>query len=139
MKTKRAGFLSLLLGLLLLCGCAAGPSEEDGDAGEWVLSAEPEYVAQWPENEFTACVPEPEAGTVDYVRDYSDSGRYEIVMKDLSQSESADYVEELIRQGYTELAGESNEVSAGVILQRDAVTVSVAYSGAVLNLLITMQ
>ena len=127
---------AVLLALALLGGCAAeaDPAGENG-----LFSEEPEYVTEWPDNQFTACIPEPAAGEVDYVRDGTDTGRYEIVMKEISREESAAYVEELLAQGYEELAADSNEVSAGVLLEKEDVMLSIACSDGVLNILITLD
>lgn len=130
-----------LLAALLLGGCAAVPSDLDsgrGASGDWLLSAQPEYVAQWPENDFTACIPEPENGSVGYVCDYSDSGRYEVVLKNISQSESETYVSQLLDLEYVEVLSESNDISAGIMLQDEEVVLSIAYSDGSMNILITM-
>ncbi len=118
-------------------GCATRLS--DTDSSDWTLSAEPEFVTSWPENEFTSWIPKPSTGSIDYVCDYTDSGRYQVVMKDLSQEESQDYVHQLLEQGYEQIASESNEASAGTILQKDEVTLSIAYSENVLNILIIVN
>ncbi len=48
----------------------------------------------------TALIPQPEAGTIDYVCDYSDSGRYRIVMKDVTRLETESYLFMLHRRKF---------------------------------------
>lgn len=119
-------------------GCSDGTDLKNGAAG-LDPSVALEYTAVWPENDMTAHIPEPQSGTVHYVRDYSENGRYEIVLKDISRDESAAYVGELKAQGYTELAAEGNAASAGTMLKKDNVFLSVAYSETGLSLLITLD
>ena len=64
--------------------------------GAWnIADAEPVYVTEWPENNFTAQIVKPDNGEMDYIRDFSDDGQYEIVLKNISTDESAAYIEEL--------------------------------------------
>lgn len=60
-------------------------------------------------------------------------------MKELSKAESADYIEELKEQGYSEVASEGNDVSVGTILQKNNVYLSISYSDAILGILITIE
>lgn len=106
----------------------------------WDLaSAEPVYVTQWPENVFTAQIAEPETGEIAYVYDYSESGRYCIVMRDMSEEAASAYIRELQELGYSELASEGNHVSVGTMLHQDNVYVSIAHSGTMLSMVITIE
>ncbi len=123
---------------ILLAGCSNNdiPSKNKGTA--WDLgNAEPIYVTEWPENGFTSQIVKPQNGEIDYICDYSDSGRYLVVMKDMAEEESANYIEELKKQGYSEIASEGSDVSVGIILQKDDVSLSISYSGTILGILIT--
>lgn len=124
--------------LLLLClsGCA-GEAEEPAGTESWVLTAEPEYVEQWPENDLTALIPQPREGTVDYVRDYLDYGRFEIVWKDISREGASDYLADLEAAGYREAAAAEEDASLGILLEKDGVTLSLSASGTIMALLIT--
>lgn len=124
--------------LLLLClsGCAGG-AEEPAGTESWVLTAEPEYVEQWPENDLTALIPQPREGTVDYVRDYLDYGRFEIVWKDISREGASDYLADLEAAGYREAAAAEEDTSLGILLEKDGVTLSLSASGTIMALLIT--
>ena len=128
---------------LFLCaaaGCSAPTGQEGNAQSAWDLTeVEPVYLTQWPENEFTAQIIEPEHGEIDYVCDYSDSMRYLVVMKNMPEEASSDYVEELKEQGYAEIASDGNDVSVGTMLERDGVILSIAYSGETLGVLITLE
>ena len=128
-----------ILLLLLIGTMALSTACSSSEPSVSPSAVQPEAVTQWPENEFTSHIPQPQSGTMDYVCDYSDSERYQIVMKDISQEESDAYMEMLKEEGYTEIASDSNESSTGTLLQKDTVTLSIAYSDDVLNILITEE
>ena len=119
-----------------MAGCAGAPADNRSE-DDWLLTTEIEYVTQWPENELTALIPEPQAGTLDYIRDFSAEGRYQLVLKDISQEDCSTYVSSLQQAGYAEVSSEANEASAGTVLQKDNTVLSSAYSDNVLNILIT--
>lgn len=133
--------LSLAAGLALTlsAGCS-GSSILENNRTDWSLSGlEPLYLNEWPENEFTAQIPEPDDGQIDYAFDASDSGRYAVFWKEIGMEESADYVERLKDQGYSEVRAEKNEVSVGTILQKGAATLSISYSSDSLSILIAID
>ena len=103
------------------------------------LSVEPDYCTEWPENGMTALLSPPEEGNIAYVRDGSDEGWYQIVWQNISMEASAEYTEALLGQGYETLCADENGASAGTILQRDEVTLSVAYTADELNILILIS
>ena len=122
--------------LAVLVGCAQGQDSKISDSALSSFSAvEPEYSSEWPENEYTELIPRPEYGTRDYVCDYSDLGRYALVLTDMTEEQSAGYVNELKEQGFSELHSKGNEVSVGTMLQKENVVLSVAYSD---NLLLSL-
>lgn len=142
MKRYRSIFAAWILvcALTLLAGCSNNEVSNKVNSPTWDLSnVEPVYVTEWPENEFTSQIIKPENGEMDYICDYSDSGRYLLVMKDMSEKESSDYVKELKEQGYSEIASEGNEVSVGTMMQKDNVTLSIAYSGEMFGVVITIE
>ena len=122
---------------LFLCGCS-GAETASGDFAA-LPSAEPQYVDAWPENDLTARIPEPLDGAVDYVRDFSDDGKYEIVWDFGSDAAFEEYIDTLHVQGYAEVAAASESASSCMLLEKDGVYLSIAYSGGTMNLLIMRE
>lgn len=130
MKKQYRILAALTLIFVLLAGCSKTGTADTNSSASWDLSeAEPIYVTEWPENKYTAQIFEPENGEIDFIYDFSDAGRYCVWMKDMTAEESEDYVEKLRELGFSEVQSEGNEVSAGVLLQRAGVSLSVSYSG----------
>mgnify|MGYP004733248785 CR=1 FL=1 len=142
---NRKIFTSLFLAVLLVCSLFTGCSAKRDYIGElgntaWdVTGAEPEYLTQWPDNAFTEKIVQPQSGSVDYVLDYTDSGRYAIFIKDISSKESEQYVQELKDSGYSEMNSAANDVSVGTMLEKGDAYLSVSYSDGVLGVLITLR
>ena len=82
---------------------------------------------------------QPQSGTIDYVLDYTDSGRYAIFIKDISSEESAQYVKKLKDIGYSEIHSAANKVSTGTMLESEAAYLSVSYSDGELGIFITLR
>ena len=122
---------------LFLCGCSGTETASINFAA--LPSAEPQYIAVWPENDLTARIPEPQDGAIDYVRDFSDDGKYEIVWDFGSDAAFEEYIDALHTQGYAEIAAASESASSGMLLEKDGVYLSIAYSGGTMNLLIMRE
>lgn len=122
---------------LFLCGCS-GAETASGDFAA-LPSAEPQYVDAWPENDLIARIPEPQDGAIDYVRDFSDDGKYEIVWDFGSDAAFEEYIDTLHVQGYAEVAAASESASSGMLLEKDGVYLSIAYSGGAMNLLVMRE
>jgi len=123
--------LCTMLMIVIFSACSAGNEADSAQGNTWNLAdEEPVYVSEFPENSITELVPEPNKGTIDYIIDCSDEGRFAFALKDISESESEEYVAELKDTGYTEIAEKGSSVSTRTLLQKDDVTVSVAYSEA---------
>ncbi|MGI6028104.1 MAG: DUF6591 domain-containing protein [Candidatus Heteroscillospira sp.] len=134
---KKVCSIFLACAISLLSGCSSA-SDDSGQL--WTLEgAEPVYVSEWPENDYTALIPQPESGEMDYVLDISDAGRYAVVLKNISMENSEEYVESLKAQGFSELASERNQVSVGLMLKKDGTCLSVSYSDKILGILITVE
>lgn len=123
--------------MLFLCGCSGAETASINFAA--LPSAEPQCVDAWPENDLTARIPEPQDGAVDYVRDFSDDGKYEIVWDFGSDAAFEEYIDALHTQGYAEVAAASESASSGMLLEKDGVYLSIAYSGGTMNLLIMRE
>lgn len=127
--------------ILLLCfftafaGCVGTNADRDAALD---ITTPYTYTSVWPDNEYTEKLFPPENATVVSVRDFSSSGRYEINLTDITREAADAYIQDLIDSGYVSVADGKNDVSAGVLLQKDTTTLSIAYSGENLTLLITL-
>lgn len=122
---------------LFLCGCSGAETASINFVA--LPSAEPQYIDAWPENDLTARISEPQDGAVDYVRDFSDDGKYEIVWDFGSDAAFEEYIDALHTQGYAEVAAASESASSGMLLEKDGVYLSIAYSGGTMNLLVMRE
>lgn len=131
----------VILAYFLFAGCSVkgNPTVESSNAAWDMTGAETEYLTQWPENAFTEKITQPQNGTVDYVLDYTDSGRYAIFIQDISSEESDQYVKELKDNGYAEIHSDANDVSVGIMLENEDAYLSISYSDGILGILITLK
>lgn len=128
-------FLTLCLSLVFF-GCASTDTTTEPTLD---VTTPYTYTSAWPDNEYTENVFPPEGATVVSVRDFSSSGRYEIHLTDIARDAADAYVQKLTDSGFASVADSKNDVSAGVLLQKDNTTLSIAYSGDNLTLLITLS
>ena len=139
---KRLTYVFLVGFFLLAClasGCSQNSvSNNSGQIAKTLAEAEPIFVSEWPENEYTARVIKPPYGETDHVYDLSDSGKFAVFLKNISKSESAEYVEQLKKDGYQEVFSQTNESSAGVMLEKEAVLLNVSYSDEIFSMMITV-
>ena len=140
-KILAPAVLSALLVCLLLLGCSIPEERKDAiDNIEWdATSVEPEYLTEWPDNAFTEKISQPESGTIAYVLDYTETGRYAIFIKDISPEESDRYVKALKDNGYSEIHSATNNVSLGTILKREDTYLSISHSDGVLGTVIFLK
>lgn len=132
--------IALALTLAALAGCSPdGGAKAPDHASSGLPAVTPEYTSEWPENAYTARIPKPEYGTLEYICDDSDTGRYMLVLTDITKEQSNRYVDELKEQGYTEIHAEGNEVSVGTMLQKDNAILSIAYSDNIFDIVITIE
>lgn len=97
------------------------------------------YVDEIPENVFTAQIPKPANGTIDYVIDDSSLGRYALFFKDITMEQSEAYIEELKSAGYKNVAGTKEDVAIGEMLQKDDVMLSIVCSDGGLGIQIIVE
>lgn len=129
---------ALLFVSYVLTGYSGQSQLESHTQIAWDLTdAEPVFVTEWPENEYTSQVVKPEYGEIDYVYDFSESGRYAVFLKEISKEESEAYVEQLKELGFTELFSEGNVVSVGTLLEKDDTVLSIAISDGGFGMVIT--
>ena len=107
----------------------------------WDKSIEPcaVYLTDYPENEFTARIPKPANGTIDYVIDDSANGRYAVFFKDITMEQSEAYIKDLKAAGYKNVAGKKEDIAIGEMLQKDDVMLSVACSDGGLGIQIIIE
>ena len=126
-----------LCAFVLLSACSDGVAQQNDG---WKLEGSvPVYVSQWPENEYTSKILKPQSGEIDFIYDYSDSGRYAVFWKDISDEESAVYIEALKDLGYKEIISEGNDASVGTLLKKDGTILSVSFSKTILGILINIE
>lgn len=97
------------------------------------------YLTDYPENEYTAQIPKPANGTIDYVIDDSINGRYAVFLKDITMEQSESYISELVNAGYRQMTGTKTDVAVGQMFSNNDVMLSVAYSEGVLGIQIIME
>ena len=123
--------------LLSFAGCMiSGMPQGEG----WTIE-EGDFIPaeQWPENEYTKQIPQPEYGEVEYINDWSDEGRFGLWLDNIEREEADQEVDELKQYGDGEISQEGNFVSVGVMLQKEDIYLSIAYSGSGLGIIITME
>lgn len=140
-KFWRIFFLFILMcALTPLSGCTNRKAVNKGNDLTWdFTNTEPIYLTEWPENKFTSQIIKPENGEIDYIYDDSDSGRYAFFIKDMTEDESAEYIEDLVRDGYSEIASKGTDVTVGKMMQKGNVILNISYSGGIFGIMITMK
>ncbi len=85
-------------------------------------------ITEWPENEYTAAVPEPHEGTP--VTEIRSGDFYGIELSGVSRQECYGYIELLEASGFeSAFPGEENQVSGGWIYTNGNAAVTVSQSG----------
>lgn len=118
---RRAVLIGAALVLLLLCGGCAGAPETEPSA------ADPVPITAWPENDFTAGLPEPEGSPV-WAMDQAEQGAFSLCYEDVSEEAYQDWLGQLQLLGFVPEARASEEVSDNYLLEREGVCLSVSYS-----------
>ncbi len=134
---RRIRWILFLCSFICFAGCAAPEKQEESI---WRVTAE-DYVpaSEWPENDYTAQIPRPETGQVEYINDWSSEGKFGVWLTDLSKEDSDQYVEQLKEAGYQEISQAENSVSVGTMLWKDDIYLSIAYSDGSLGILIMTE
>lgn len=125
--------------LLFLCaalyGCG-GTSENTGTT----TPAQPvrETLNSWPQNEYTAALPAPQYGTPDYALIGPADTQYAVFLTDVTREQGDAYVDALVASGFALTEQTANDASAGVLLEKDGVLVTVAAGDGVLGIRIVL-
>lgn len=119
-----------LLAALMLAGCG-------GQEPSRAAVAPPTTIAAWPDNEYTAGLPEPQ-GTPDYVMDDTAQGRFSVCYQGVDQNAWERWLEQLEGAGYTRRAEASEEESENYLLTGQDRSLSVSWSGDTLVIAITL-
>lgn len=122
--------LALLVALMLV-GCG-------GHAPPGATVALPTTIAAWPDNAYTAGLPEPQ-GTPDYVIDDTAQGRFSVCYQGVDRGAWERWLEQLEGAGYTRRAEASEEESENYLLTGQDRSLSVSWSGDTLAIAITWE
>ena len=135
MRRMFSPFLVLLMVLLVGCGVDSPALSTPAPSPSPII----EPITTWPDNEDTRGVPRPIAGTPDVVIRDESAGYYSISLRDITREQGEQYVSDLKEYGFREIAGSGNSVSAGYLLQKGEIVLSVALSSNGLGILISRQ
>lgn len=126
---KRIFVMTLVLMMtVVLCACSNDSiSRESTDSNLPLL--EVEEIREWPENKYTAVIPQPEAGTPFQATVYDETAGYFFVsLNNATRQQGEEYIELLKENGFETVSNKSEDVSIGVLLQKENVGVSIAAS-----------
>lgn len=126
---KRIFVMTLVLMMtVVLCACSNDSiSRESTDSNLPLL--EVEEISEWPENKYTAVIPQPEAGTPFQATVYDETaGYFSVSLNNATRQQGEEYIELLKENGFETVSNKSEDVSIGVLLQKENVGVSIAAS-----------
>lgn len=116
---------------LLLSGCG-GPQAEQNAAAVTEINA-------WPQNQYTEAIPQPPDGTPSAAVTPADGSYYAIFLRDITREQSRDYLDLLEQVGFERVFSAEEKSSESAILQKDGVSLHLAYSEETLGIYITME
>ncbi len=135
---KIYGILLVFTLIVLITACGNSTISDNKDAANNSGNSLPENLVmldagEWPQNEYTASIPQPESGTL--LRGWIDPDKEYcyIELSDMTQTKSEQYVKALKEAGFTEVEKVSEEIyddyiSVGTLFTKDNTTVSIAYT-----------
>lgn len=119
--------LALMMAFIL---CACG-----NDSGGLPVSdsnlplLELEEISGWPENKYTAAIIQPEAGTPFQATVYDETaGYFSVFLNNATREQGEEYIGLLKENGFETVSSKSENVSIGVLLQKENIGVSIAAS-----------
>ncbi len=116
---------------LLLSGCG-GPQAEQNAAAVTEVNA-------WPQNQYTEAIPQPPDGTPSAAVTPADGSYYAIFLRDITHRQSRDYLDLLEQDGFERVFSAEEKSSESAILQKDGISLHLAYSEETLGIYITME
>lgn len=93
---------------------------------------------EWPQNEYTAAVPEPEYG-VPFSAVSDQKGGYTVSLTGATREQGERYVQQLKQDGFTVIEQNSENAATGVLLEKEDVSVSVAVSDTGFSIYIALE
>lgn len=137
MKKACEVFLFAML-FVLMTACGNTSSSDNGVNDDNSGNALPENFVmldteEWPENEYTANIPQPESGTLLRVWIDLDKEYCHLELSDMTQSKSEQYVKALKESGFSEVEKVSEEInddyiSVGTLLTKESSIISISYT-----------
>lgn len=124
------------LGLALLAALVLGSCGQSATQPQQEVL--PAAIEAWPDNAFTAGLPEPQ-GTPDYVIDDSAQGRFSVFYQSVDRSAWQDWLEQLAQEGYARRAEALEEESENYLLTGSDRSLSVSWSGDTLAIVIILE
>ncbi len=134
---KSFSILLLALCAMLICGGCSTQTPPANDATP--DAAAREDITEWPVNTYTDAIIKPEVGTPAYVITDETAGYYAIFVQGITMEQGQQYIDTLKTNGFAEVAGESNEVVVGQLLQKDSTKVSISVSADTLGIYIMLK
>ena len=96
-----------------------------------------EELNEWPENEYTALVPQPENGTPAWALWYEEQGVYAVFLTGITRAQGEQYVQALRQAGFEEGEAGAEDASAGYLLHKGGTVLSAAVSEGQLGIYIS--
>lgn len=125
------GLVLLAVLMLILAGCG-GRNPPQGSV------AQPTAIEAWPDNEYTAGLPEPQ-GTPLYVIDDTSQGRFSVFYEQVDEAAWRSWLEQLELDGFTCRAEASEEESENYLLTEQGRSLSASWSGDLLGISVTLE
>ena len=119
----------------ILTGCSISDTETESPINS-ILKVDTD---QWPKNQYTQNLPQPQAGTIDSILWDKNAKYYAIFLNNITKKQGQAYLEQLKEEGFQEIAWEENAAAGGVLLQKDSVMLSISISNQEMSIYIVLS
>jgi hypothetical protein len=147
---KKASGIFLIVALtVLMAACGDSSISKTEDTANNSGNSLPENfvmldTGEWPQNEYTANIPQPESGTLLHGWIDPDKEYCSLTLSGITQAESEQYVKALKEAGFTEVEKVSEEingdyVSVGTLLTSGDTSVSISYTDDLFGMYIKIK